>query len=320
MRVLVTGGAGFIGSHLVERLLAEGHTVVCLDNFDDFYSPDLKRLNLTRVASHPRFRLVEGDILDRPVVEQACADAPDVVIHLAARAGVRTSIVQPDLYARVNVQGTIAVLEACRRQGVEHVVFGSSSSVYGRQDAHPWAEDGTAPRPASPYGWSKLAGEQYCRMFHDLCGVPVTCLRFFTVYGPRQRPDMAIHRFARCMASGEPVPVYGDGQAVRDYTFVDDVVDGILRALAHPGGYRVYNLGSGRPVALCDLIGMLGRAMGVTWTVRWLPPQPGDVPATHAAIERARSELGYEPRTTLEHGLASFVRWFREQGRPWTSA
>jgi UDP-glucuronate 4-epimerase len=311
MRILVTGGAGFIGSTLTERLLALGHNVTCFDNFDAFYDPRIKRRNLAAAARSPRFRLADGDIGDASLLDRLLGERVDTIVHLAARAGVRPSIADPAAYERTNVQGTIALLEACRRHRVPHLVFGSSSSVYGISRDVPFNEETSRLLPASPYGVTKLAGEYFCRAHEHLYGMPITCLRFFTVYGPRQRPDMAIHRFVRLIEAGQPVPMYGDGTARRDFTYVDDVVDGIVRAIDRPGGFRIYNLGTHDTVALRDLIGLIERAVGRPAVISREPDQPGDVPLTHADVSLAGRDLGYAPRTRVEAGLAKFVAWFR---------
>jgi len=311
VRVIVTGGAGFIGSHLVERLLGGGHEVACLDNFDAYYDPGLKRENLLPALASPRFRLVEGDIRDAGALEQALATGGEALVHLAARPGVRPSLEQPEVYARINVEGTISVLEGARRHGIRRVVFASSSSVYGRSPDIPFREDGSRLLPASPYGASKLAAEHFCEVFHHLSRVPVTCLRFFTVYGPRQRPDMAVHRFTRLIEDGIPIPVYGDGTMRRDYTYVDDVVDGIVRAIDRADGYSVYNLGNAETVTLAELVAALERALGKSAAIEHRPPPPGDVPVTCASIERSAAQLGYAPRVKIEEGVRRFVEWFR---------
>lgn len=315
LRAVVTGGAGFIGSHLCERLLALGHDVVCVDNFDSYYDPIVKRRNLTVAAGYPRFRLVEADIRDRDFDERTGLARGDVLVHLAARAGVRPSVADPAAYVRVNVEGTVNLLEAARRRGVRHMVVASSSSVYGLTRTLPFREDDPDPAPASPYGASKLAAEFFCRTFHSLYDLPTTCLRFFTVYGPRQRPDMAIHSFARLIDEDRPIPVYGDGSSRRDYTYVDDVIEGVVRAIERPGGFRIYNLGSDRTVELRELIATLERALGKPARVSHQPEQPGDMPITSANIERAARDLGYAPRIMIAEGIRRFVDWFRTSGQ-----
>jgi len=312
-RVLVTGGAGFIGSHVCERLLARGDAVIALDNFDDFYDPAIKRRNLATCLSSGGFSLAEGDIRDGALLEEISGHGIDAVIHLAARAGVRPSIESPALYADVNVVGTTRLLEMARRRRIRNFVFASSSSVYGERRDAPFRESDAVDFPVSPYAATKKAGELLCHAFHRLGELDVACLRFFTVYGPRQRPEMAIHRFTRLIAAGEPVPIFGDGGAQRDFTYVDDIVSGVLAALDRNEGYRVYNLGHHRMVAIDELVAELGAALGIEPRIRRLPQQAGDVSRTCADISRARELLGYEPRTSLEEGLARFVEWYRAE-------
>jgi UDP-glucuronate 4-epimerase len=312
-RVLVTGGAGFIGSHVCEALARGGREVVALDCFDDFYDPMLKRRNLEGLSGHRGFRLAEGDIRDAEFVD-GLLDGVEIVLHLAARAGVRPSIEQPLLYQDVNVRGTTVLLDRCRARGVGKFIFASSSSVYGNNESVPFREDDPVDHPISPYAATKKAGELIAHVFHHLHGIEVTCLRFFTVYGPRQRPDLAIHKFARLIETGRPIPVYGDGSMMRDFTYIDDVVDGVLRATERFRGYRVYNLGESRPVALRDLIGLLEEALCRRAIIDRRPMQPGDVQRTFADVSRARTELGYEPSTEFRAGLERFVAWFRAPG------
>ncbi|HYM71127.1 MAG TPA: NAD-dependent epimerase/dehydratase family protein [bacterium] len=311
MKILVTGGAGFIGSTLNERLLALGHEVTCLDNFDGHYDARIKRHNVASAARSPRFRLVEGDIGDAALVDRLLLERVDSVVHLAARPGVRPSIADPAAYERVNVLGTITLLEACRRHPVRHFVFASSSSVYGLSRDIPFHEETSRLLPASPYGVTKLAGEYFCRAYQHLHAIPITCLRFFTVYGPRQRPDMAIHRFVRLIEEGKPIPVYGDGTARRDFTYVDDVVDGVVRAIERPQGFKIYNLGTHDTIMLRDLVAVIERALGKTAAISRQPDQPGDVPITYADVSEAGRDLGYAPSTRIEAGVARFVEWFR---------
>jgi len=309
-RILVTGAAGFIGSHLCEALIRVEHEVVGLDSFDDFYDPAQKRQNLSAILNHPRFTLMEGDIRDVRMVERTL-DGIDVVVHLAARAGVRPSIEQPRLYQDVNVGGTLVILEAARRHPTTRFVFGSSSSVYGNSSKVPFAESDPVDAPISPYAATKRAGELLGRTYHHLYGMPMTCLRFFTVYGPRQRPDLAIHKFARLIEAGRPIPVFGDGSMTRDYTFINDIVDGVLRGIVRCEGFRTYNLGNSSPVPLGDLIRALESALGKKARIERLPAQAGDVQRTFADITLARRELGFEPTTDLTTGLARFVQWLR---------
>ncbi len=309
---LVTGAAGFIGSHLVETLLEEGHRVVGLDNFDHFYDPEVKRRNVERALAFPRFRLVEGDIRDLELVEGLLADERiSTVVHLAARAGVRPSIEQPMLYTSVNLDGTSSILEAMRRRGVSRLLFASSSSVYGNNESLPFRETDNVDHPISPYAATKKAGELLCHTYHHLFGIDVACLRFFTVYGPRQRPEMAIHKFTRMMAAGEEIPMYGDGSSARDYTYIDDIVQGILAIDRNFTGYRIINLGESETTTLARLIELIADELGVTPRIDAMPLQPGDVRITYADIDAARA-LGYAPVTRIEEGIGKFVRWYTD--------
>jgi UDP-glucuronate 4-epimerase len=312
--ILVTGGAGFIGSHLVERLLGRGDRVVALDNFDTFYDPAIKRRNIAAALQRhaDRFTLVEGDLRDAAALDAVFTSHPiDAVVHLAARAGVRPSIEDPLLYDEVNVRGTGLVLEACRRHGTRRVVFGSSSSVYGNSTDVPFSEDARVDRPVSPYAATKAANELQCHAYHHLFGLDVFCLRFFTVYGPRQRPEMAIHKFARLMLDGRPLPRFGDGRTERDYTYIDDILDGVVKALDRVKGYGIYNLGESKRVSLSGLIGLLESNLGVKARVEALPEQPGDVKMTCADITRARRDLGYDPQVPIEEGIRRFAAWIK---------
>lgn len=311
--ILVTGAAGFIGSWVVERLLARGDRVTGLDSFDLFYDPAIKRRNLRTALGSSRFSLVEGDLRDEALWAGLLSGEPvDVVLHLAARAGVRPSIDQAALYADVNVRGTTVVLEAARRHRVPKVVYASSSSVYGGNEKVPFSEEDPVDQPVSPYAATKKATEVIAHTYHHLYGLETIGLRYFTVYGPRQRPEMAIHKFTRMIERGESIPVFGDGSSQRDYTYVDDVVAGTLAAIDRGQGYRIYNLGESRTTSLLDLVAMIGRAIGSTPKVKHLPDQPGDVPVTYADVTRAREELGYDPRVGMEEGIERFVRWYRE--------
>jgi UDP-glucuronate 4-epimerase len=312
MNILLTGGAGFIGSHTAQRLLERGDTLTVLDDFNDFYDPALKRRNTAAFAS--RARLVEGDICDpgavRPLFERGRFDA---VVHLAARAGVRPSIRQPLLYTRVNIGGTHHLLELAREFGVKKFVFASSSSVYGVNQKAPFAEDDPIFQPISPYAATKLAGEALGHVYHHLYGLDVVCLRFFTVYGPRQRPDLAIRQFTAAIAAGQPIEMYGDGTTRRDYTYIDDILQGVLAALDRPFGYEVINLGESRTVELRELVRLIEKELGRSAKIQSLPLQPGDVPLTYADIAKARRLLGYKPQVPIEEGIARFVRWFRAE-------
>jgi UDP-glucuronate 4-epimerase len=308
--VLVTGAAGFVGSTLVDRLLAEGRTVVGLDSFDPFYPEEQKLRNLEAASGRAGFRLERADIRDAAAVERIfAAGGFDAVVHLAALAGVRPSLERPALYADVNVHGTSVVLEAAVRHGAPRVVFASSSSVYGEREDGPFRETDPVERPVSPYAATKRAGELVAHTFHHAHGLSVTCARIFTAYGPRQRPDLAIRKFAERMRSGEPVPVYGDGSSLRDFTFVDDLVEGLVRALDTDLGFAILNFGAGRKVSVLEVVKQLERELGVPARIEWLPPQTGDVPRTWADITAARRALGYEPRVPFEEGVARFVDW-----------
>jgi UDP-glucuronate 4-epimerase len=320
-RVLVTGAAGFIGSHLVDRLLQFGASVIGVDNFDPFYSPEEKRANLEEALAHPGFRLLGLDCAEPGALERALrGEQVGVIVHLAARAGVRPSIQNPFGYLRANVDGTQAVLELAKRRGIRRVVFGSSSSVYGNSDSLPFSEDQAADRPLSPYAATKRAGELLCATYNHLFGIGVLALRFFTVYGPRQRPDLAIRKFATLMLNDEPLPLYGDGSSERDYTWIDDILDGVVSAIRrtreHPGEYSVINLGGSRTVSLRRLVELLACSLDVDVRVVHLPLQPGDALRTWADVDRARQLLGYEPKTSIEEGIRRFAEWARTACAP----
>ncbi len=318
---LITGAAGFIGSHVAERLLARGDRVIGLDNFDPFYSRGIKEGNLSRALPNSSFRFVEGDIRDESLVGRIVAEEkPDVVFHSAAKAGVRPSIADPLGYEDVNVRGTLVLLEAARKAGIRHFVFASSSSVYGENPKVPFSEDDFVDHPISPYAATKKAGELIGYTVHHLSGMPVTCLRFFTVYGPRQRPDLAIHKFTRLIDEGKPIPVFGDGSTSRDYTYIDDIVDGVVRAIDRPDGYKIINLGESTTVTLSGMIAEIERALGKKAAIDRQPLQPGDVPRTYADVEKARRLLGYEPRMPFREGIERFVAWYRETDAAPTAA
>jgi UDP-glucuronate 4-epimerase len=317
VRIAVTGAAGFIGSHLCERLLGGGHIVVGVDNFDDFYDPERKRRNVAALAGNPRFRLVEADVGDRDVMARVLAGI-DGVVHLAARAGVRPSFAQPEVYARVNVSASATLLEVMSELRVPRLVFISSSTVYGDGAESPFREDGELGVPKSPYAATKVAGELLCRAFaHRIPSI--TILRLFSVYGPRQRPDLAIHKFARCILAGEPIPVLGTTESFRDYTYVDDAVSGIARAVEHDQPWTVLNLGGGSPVVLEEMISGLERSLGRTVGRRVLPPHPGDLFGTWADISSAGRVLGFQPTWSFERGVRRFVDWFLEDEANQTS-
>ena len=312
--VLVTGGAGFIGSHLVARLLAEGGWgVVVVDDFNDFYDPAVKRRNVAPHLGREGFRLREADIRDRAALEGVFGETPfDVIVHLAARAGVRPSLSEPVLYAETNINGTLNLLELARQHGTGRFVFGSSSSVYGENEKVPFAEDDPVARPISPYAATKAAGELLCHTYSHLFGLRCVALRFFTVYGARQRPDLAIHKFARLISAGKPIPVFGDGTTRRDYTYVDDIIAGVRASMDYEGSaYEVFNLGESRTVSLSELIALIERELGQKAVIDRQPPQPGDVPQTFADVSKARRLIGYDPQTPIEEGIRRFVEWFK---------
>ncbi|MBI5574798.1 MAG: GDP-mannose 4,6-dehydratase [Deltaproteobacteria bacterium] len=308
----ITGVAGFIGSHVALALLRRGDRIFGLDNFDPFYAREIKERNLASLTEYPGFNFIEGDIRDVSDLKRwGQGESPDALIHLAAKAGVRPSVADPASYTDVNVMGTVRVLSWARERSVPRVLFASSSSVYGGNRKVPFSEDDFVDHPVSPYAATKKAGELLCHTWSHLYGMNIAALRFFTVYGPGQRPEMAIHKFTRNLLSGKEIEIYGDGTTRRDYTYIDDIVDGVLGALKAPAGYRVYNLGESATISLSDLVARLEEATGVRAKRKVLPLQPGDVPLTHADISRARAEIGYEPKTPVEAGLKKFVRWYR---------
>ena len=315
MNVLVTGGAGFIGSHLAERLLLAGHAVWVLDDLNPFYHPELKRRNLAAIAALQRpFEFVRGGLEDSAVLRGLFARvAFDQVIHLAARAGVRPSLEEPEVCQRVNVEGTVNVLEAARRYGVRKLIIASSSSVYGINTKVPFAESDPVFAPISPYAASKLACESLGHVYHHVYGLDIAMLRFFTVYGPRQCPDLAINKFAKLITRGQPIQVFGDGSTGRDYTFIQDIVDGIMACTSQTFGFEVFNLGGSQTVTLSRLISVLEGALGQKAIIDRLPLQPGDVPLTSADLTKSHARLGYQPKVGIEEGLRRFVEWFRQQ-------
>jgi UDP-glucuronate 4-epimerase len=303
--VLITGAAGFIGSSVAARLARAGVRVTGLDNYCDFYDPAIKRARAERLAREHGVEIVEGDIRSRADVDRSFdAATPDAVIHIAAMAGVRPSIENPKLYTEVNLDGTVNMLDASVTAGVSKFLFASSSSVYGNNDKVPFSEEDPVDHPISPYAATKRAGELICHTYTHLHRLPITCLRFFTVYGPGQRPDLAIGTFMRLIHQGKPIPMFGDGTTSRDYTYIDDIVDGVLAALDRCAGFNIYNLGGSSPVTLRELIEAIGRSMGKTPRIEQLPMQPGDVERTFADTSRARRELGFESKVSLEDGLA----------------
>jgi len=315
--ILVTGGAGFIGSHLCERLLKEGAHVVCFDNFDSFYDPNIKIKNVGGlVRKFPgQFELVAGDIRNREQLQEVFKkNRLDRVVHLAARAGVRPSISDPLLYQDVNIRGTIILLEACREFGTKEFIFASSSSVYGESQKVPFSEDDLDTQPISPYGVTKRTGELLCYTHHHLHGMNIACLRIFTAYGPRQRPEMAIHKFTRLTDQGRKIPIYGDGSSRRDYTYVDDLIDGILATIHRHRGFEIYNLGESQTTSLNELIQLIEEALEKKAKIERLELQPGDVSLTFANVHKARQMLGYEPKVNMKEGIKRFVEWYKTEG------
>ena len=312
MTILVTGGAGFIGSHLCESLLRDQIRVICLDNFDPFYDPAIKRNNLAVLSQWPDFHFIEGDIRQEQSFTQIFSThTVDAVIHLAAKAGVRPSIQEPALYYDVNVTGTLRLLEAMRAAGVPRLLFASSSSVYGNQEKTPFSETDDVSHPISQYASTKRAGELMCYTYHHLYNIDIACLRLFTVYGPRQRPDLAIHKFAHLALHNQPIPLYGDGQTRRDYTFVADTVRGIRQVLdLKQIGYEIFNLGGGTPVTLIEMVRVLEKALGRELMIEFQDKQPGDVDQTFADVAKASAFFGYQPQVTLEEGVKQFADWF----------
>ena len=316
--ILITGGAGFIGSHLVDRLLVEGGwRITVVDDLNDFYDPATKRENISAPLANPDFKLVEADIRNQEALAQVFSETNfDCIVHLAARAGVRPSLKEPRLYVETNINGTLHLLELARSNGVKQFVFGSSSSVYGLNSKVPFSEGDPILNPISPYAATKAAGELLCHSYAHLYDMRIVCLRFFTVYGARQRPDLAIHKFAKLIAAGRPIPVFGDGTTCRDYTYIDDVIAGVRAAVDYDqSNYEVINLGESRTVELRELISLLEKALDRHAEIDRQPLQPGDVTQTFADIGKARRLLGYDPQTQIESGIAKFVEWFQAANR-----
>jgi len=313
MIALITGAAGFIGSHLAQRMLTDGWKVVGLDNFDLFYERFIKEFNVAELKKSKHFELIEGDIRDVQVVQKVLRqDRFDAIIHLAAKTGVRPSIEDPAGYQDVNINGTMVMLEAARQFGINKFIFASSSSVYGNNQKVPFCETDNVDYPISPYATTKKAGELICHTYSHLYDINMTCLRFFTVYGPRQRPDLVIHKFARLIEAGQPIPVFGDGSMRRDFTYIDDIIQGIVGAMNCCQGYEIYNLGESEPIRLDVLISEIEKALGKKAIINRLSEQPGDVRQTYADISKAREKLGYSPQTDISEGLQRFVKWLRD--------
>lgn len=312
-RHVVTGGAGFIGSHLTRYLLDRKDQVTALDNFNDFYDPSIKRRNVAEFVELPDYALVEGDIRDAELVDRLFADGQfDRVVHLAARAGVRPSLREPILYEDVNCIGTLRLLEAARAHGPKTFIFGSSSSVYGINTKTPFSESDEVNQPISPYATTKRSGELLCYNYHHLYGLEISCLRFFTVYGPAQRPEMAIHKFTDLLARGEAIPLFGDGTSRRDYTYIDDIVDGIVAAMDLSSDFEILNLGGAETTSLQELVTWIAEDLGVDLLIDRRPLQPGDVPITYADVSKAQRLLGYSPKVSIRDGVRRFVTWYRD--------
>ena len=313
--VLVTGGVGFIGSNLTDKLLSEGNSVIVIDNFDDFYDRKIKENNLKNALSYNNFELFEGDIRDKDIHEKIFSENEiEVVVHLAAKAGVRPSIKQPELYYDVNVNGTLNILEAMKKYGVKKLIFASSSSIYGNNKKVPFSEKDSVDFPISPYAATKKACELLNYTFHYLYGFDIYNLRFFTVYGPRQRPDLAIHKFTKLILEGKPIPVFGNGNTSRDYTYIDDIIKGIMSAIKKVKGYEIINIGESQTITLSKLIAIIENTVGKKAIVNRLPMQPGDVEKTFADISKAKQLLGYNPKTNIEDGIKKFVEWKLSEG------
>jgi UDP-glucuronate 4-epimerase len=311
MIVLVTGAAGFIGSHVCEQFLEIGFSVIGLDNFDSFYSKEIKQQNLAELYNKSGFDFYEADIRNGIILNKIFKSYPvDVVVHLAAKAGVRPSIDSISDYYDVNVNGTVSLLEAMRLNNVKKMIFASSSSVYGNNSKLPFSEEDFVDNPISPYASTKKSGELLCHVYSHLYGFDITCLRFFTVFGPRQRPDLAIHKFTKLIDESKPIPFYGDGSTARDYTFISDITNGIKCALNNLKGYRLYNLGESRVVYLSELVGMIEKYLGKKAIINHLPLQSGDVNITYADISRAKHEIGYDPKFSFEQGVEEFIKWY----------
>ena len=313
MFYLVTGGAGFIGSHVVDRLLANGKKIICLDNFDNFYDPAIKRRNISEAIKNPDFKLIEGDIRDLKLLKDIFSSHKiSHVFHPAARAGVRPSIADPLLYEDVNIKGTMNMLEMAKEFKVENFVFASSSSVYGENKKVPFSESDNVDKPISPYAATKKACEEICFTYRHLYNISITCLRFFTVYGPRQRPEMAIHKFTRLIDEGKKIPMFGDGSSKRDYTYIDDIIDGVMKSLDKRHAFEIFNLGESETTELRKLISLIEKNLGKKAQIDEQPNQPGDVSITYADIEKAKSMLQYNPTTKIEKGIELFIKWYRE--------
>lgn len=313
MKILITGVAGFIGSNLADKLLEFKEEVIGIDDFSPTYSPEIKRRYIENALKSSLFKLYQEDICNRDAIYSIFQkEKPDVVVHLAARAGVRPSLENPEEYYRVNIIGSQVILDACRDFRPSHLVFASSSSVYGGSKSIPYSEEDPVMFPVSPYAVTKRTNELQAHVYSKVYGLNVTLLRFFTVYGPRQRPDMAIHRFTKQILSGEPITIYGDGTSARDYTYIDDILDGIIKSIQRPFRYEIFNLGESRTVTLLELVELISKSVGKTPKIEWLPFQPGDVEITYADITHARTLLDYKPVTPIEDGIKKYTDWFKK--------
>ena len=312
MNILITGAAGFIGSHVCEHFIKDGNSVIGVDNFDDFYPIEIKELNIAPLKKSNNFHFFKEDIRDtKALIEIFYQKEVEVVIHLAAKAGVRPSIESIEQYYDVNVNGTVSLLEAMRKNDVKKMIFASSSSIYGNNTKIPFTESDPVDNPISPYASTKKSGELLCHVYHHLYNFDIACLRFFTVYGPRQRPDLAIHKFTRLIDEGKPIPFYGNGSSSRDYTYIDDIVEGIDCAINHLSGYQIFNLGESNVVTLNQLVKTIENNLGHKAILNRQPMQAGDVIKTYADISKAKSEIGYNPKYDFDTGIKEFVKWYR---------
>jgi len=312
-RILITGGAGFIGSHLVEKLLAEGKKVICLDNFNNFYDPKIKEKNIARALKHSNFILIRGDILDEKLLDEIFLKYQiQKIIHLAAIPGVRQSLLSPLKYIDVDIKGTINLLKKAKEHKIEQFIFGSSSSVYGINKKIPFSESDSVNSQISPYAVAKRAAELYCQTYHYLYKIPIIVFRFFTVYGPRQRPEMAIYKFARLISEDKPIQIYGDGTSKRDYTYIDDIIQGVMQAVNKNFDFEIFNLGNSKTVELKKLVEIISSKLGKEAKIEMLPDQLGDVPMTYADISKSKKMLGYNPQTSIEKGVEKFIQWYEK--------
>ncbi|OLS23383.1 MAG: UDP-glucose 4-epimerase [Candidatus Heimdallarchaeota archaeon LC_2] len=310
--IAITGVAGFIGSHLAEKLISQNHQVIGIDNFDPFYSKSIKQRNLKNLERKGDFQFFNIDVRTEDFTLALSNTSIDLIIHLSARAGVRPSLLFPKSYIHHDIEATVNILETCRRLDINKMIFGSSSSVYGNIPELPYSEDIKIDTPISPYAASKLSCEHFNHVYYSQYGIEITNLRFFTVYGPRQRPEMGIHKFTRLIDQGKIIQMYGDGSSSRDYTYIDDIIQGIIKSISHLNGYNTFNLGNNRPVKLIDLISIIGEKMNKPYKINQIEMQPGDVDHTLADINLANTELGYQPTTSIEEGIEKFVNWYKK--------